>query len=424
VLRKLLIEEGFSDEEMLLTGLVRQTGSGRMKDFFSERITFPIKDRTGGVIGFSARKIKEETFGGKYVNTAETPLFKKSQVLFGLCYSRRRIAKERKVLVVEGQVDALRLIDNGFDFTVAGQGTAFGEGHVKELLQLGVSEVYLALDGDGAGQEAAVKIGDLFQTKGVGVTVVKLTDGLDPDAFLRRYGKEAFASLLSSGTDYLSFCYRKLSDGRDLTSPAQKNEIIETIAKKIRAWEQPVMVYESLKKLASMAGIPEEAIKNPPPAVPVFQRKSPTGPQVDADRVLEIDLLRWMILSEDKADIVLKIINKNIRPSDFKLASCAKIFEVYKELAPADRKDMFSFASSLDTEEQRLVFEEVFQRKINPIKAEEGVIETIKKMLLRTWMEKREEIAGRIRTAGQEEEMELSREFNEVAKEMPVVTVD
>jgi len=85
----------------------------------------PIHDAFGSVIGFTARKFKQDTLGPKYVNTPETLLFKKSRVLFGLNYSRKRITKERRALVVEGQLDALSLINAGFDFVVAGQGTAF-----------------------------------------------------------------------------------------------------------------------------------------------------------------------------------------------------------------------------------------------------------------------------------------------------------
>src|SRR5262249_1487277 len=158
----------------------------------SERITFPICDAAGAVIGFSARKYLETTFGGKYINTPETPLFKKSRVLFGLNFSRRRIAKEKKAIIVEGQIDALRLIKAGFNLTVAGQGTAFGEGHVKELLNLGVSEVFLALDGDEAGREATHKIGNLFQKEGIEVRVVNLPGKSDPDTFLKEKGPEAF----------------------------------------------------------------------------------------------------------------------------------------------------------------------------------------------------------------------------------------
>ncbi len=94
--------------------------------------------------------------------------------MFGLNYCRKRIVKEKQAIIVEGQLDALRLIFSGLNLTVAGQGTAFGEGHVKELVQLGVNKVYLALDSDPAGLEAAVKIGNLFMKQAVEVVVTVL----------------------------------------------------------------------------------------------------------------------------------------------------------------------------------------------------------------------------------------------------------
>src|SRR5581483_4197855 len=159
ILMRYLRAHSIDERIQEIAGLISISQSGRVRDFFCERIIFPIRDALGAVIGFSARKFKEETFGGKYINTPETPLFKKSRVLFGLSYCRSRIAKETKAIIVEGQVDCLRLIHAGFNYTVAGQGTAFGEEHVRELLHLGVKKIYLALDGDSAGQEAAVKIG-------------------------------------------------------------------------------------------------------------------------------------------------------------------------------------------------------------------------------------------------------------------------
>ena len=98
---------GFTEEEMVQAGLLSKH-DGRVREFFSERITFPILDAIGNTIGFSARKWREETFGGKYINTSETPLFKKSRVLFGLFYSKKRMMKDRIACLVEGQVDALR----------------------------------------------------------------------------------------------------------------------------------------------------------------------------------------------------------------------------------------------------------------------------------------------------------------------------
>lgn len=421
MLLKLLKQDGFSEEEIKQVGLLRSSNTGRNLDFFSDRITFPIKDRMGNVIGFSARKFQEETFGGKYINTAETFLFKKSQVLFGISYSRQRIAREKKALIVEGQVDALRLIDSGFDFTVAGQGTAFGEGHAKELLQLGVRLVYLALDGDKAGREAAVKIGDLFQGKGVEVVCLSFPEGLDPDAFLRKMGKEAFETLLSEAVDYLSFYYQHLCKDQDLASPSKKTEIIETIANKVRAWQQPIMVHESLKKLARMAGVPEETIGTAGTRPVLAKREALVQPVVDPKRVQEQDLLRWMLFSEEKTERVLEIIRANISSSLLNIVGCKRLFEICLELKAEERKDWMTIASYLEKSEEQQILDEVWRRKVNPLKAEEGVTSTLKEILYRNWMEKKEQISLRIQNSTYEEAMKLAMQIDELNRNPPEV---
>ena len=421
----LLKKEGFSEEELEDAGLTRSSGRGRGMDFFTERVMFPVRDKMGSVIGFSGRKLKEETFGGKYINTPETVLFKKSQVLFGFCYSRQKIAKERKALIVEGQIDALRLIDSGFDYTVAGQGTAFGEGHTRELLQLGVTQVYLALDADRAGKEAAVKIGHLFQAKGVGVTVVALPAGSDPDTFLAEEGKEAFERLLKGGMNYLSFFYHLLCEGQDLSSPSKKSEILEKITTQVRLWEHPVMVHESLRQVANMAGVPEETLGGVSPAVYQMKKEQLVKSFVDPDKVLEMDLLRWMMLSEEKAAKVLEIVRKNISKEDFKVPACAALFSAYTQIDVEKRRDWMAFACLLEKKEEQELLSEILARSINPFKEEEGAVETTHKILLRNWMDRREQINTQIirGNSSEEEEASLTRQYVELSKRSPEVAL-
>ena len=421
MLYKLLKAEGFSEEDLQLAGLYVPS---RRKDFFSHRITFPIRDRMGAVIGFSARKFQEETFGGKYVNTAETPLFKKSQVLFGFCYSRHRIAKERKVMIVEGQIDALRLIFEGFDFTVAGQGTAFGEGHVKEILGLGVEQVYLAFDGDRAGKEAAVKVGDLFQKKGIEVLLLPLPAGSDPDSFLRDEGKEAFSKLLEDGIDYLSFYYHYLSESQDLTSPAQKNAIVEKIAGMVRAWEHPVLIHESLKKLAKMAHLPIEALGSGI----TLQTLTPSRflPKKDLsiqpDRILEMDLLRWLVLFPESTSPHFLLIQKHLSKQDFRIPACAQFFEIYLRLSVEERKEWLTLAGHFTQKEEQELLDELLDKKINKQRADVQVKETVKRILQRNWMQRKEEVFERIcKSSSEEESLRLTQEFKELNKNAPEV---
>lgn len=401
----------------------------RGRDFFSDRITIPIRDSVGNIIGFSARKFKPDTFGGKYVNSPETPLFKKSKVLFGLSYSRKTIAKERKALIVEGQIDALRLIHSGFLWTVAGQGTAFGDEQAKELIQLGVRQVYLALDGDNAGQEATVKIGHIFQKSGVEVFVTKLSQGCDPDLILQEKGPKEWQKLVDQSIDYIQFYVDRLSQTINIQSPAGKNEIVQTIAKKIREWDHPLMVRESLRNLAKLTQVPESILNTSDESTPQIYIKrsaSVTFFEVDPDRILEADLLRWLFLMGDTLPELLPLAEKNLTPEHFRINAARILFEKYKSASQEGRsRDLLSLAIDLDQAEAQLFLAEVLQKKVNRERALVCFTETIEKMLERHWMQQREEIKLKIYSGrcSEEEVLDLAKRFDQLKKERPQVLI-
>lgn len=417
----------FADETLFEAGLLAQTKNGEMRDFFSDRITFPIRNSTGSVIGFSARKYKEDTFGGKYINTPETPLFKKSNVLFGINYSRKKIAKERKAIIVEGQIDCLRLIQEGFDYTVAGQGTAFGEGHVKEMIILGVNVVYLALDSDNAGREAAVKIGDFFQKEGVDVYVIQLPDGKDPDSFLREEGPRAFENLLAKGLNYLSFIVEHLSASLNQDSPAAKAELIGTIAARIREWKNPLMVHESLRRLAKITQIPEESLGIGQEYLPQTYIK--TGARigvatVDPNRILEMDLLRLLLLFGEENKPLIEFVAKNVSEDHFTFEVFKRLFRAYLEAYNnGGELDLLSLAISVNDEEAQDVMSEILQKKVNKERIQTHIQEAIQKVLERSWMQEREEIRAKIQGSdlSDDEALQLAKLFDQLRKNPPKV---
>jgi DNA primase len=427
LLRKTAHAKFIKDEILVEAGLATMTDDKRYREFFGDRITFPIRDSAGSVIGFSARKYKEETFGGKYVNTPETPLFKKSRVLFGLNYCRRRIAKERKAIIVEGQIDALRLIQEGFTITVAGQGTAFGDGHVKELLNLGINQAFLALDSDPAGQEAACKIGNLFQKEGIEVRVVELAQGSDPDSFLRNQGPMEFLKLLEKSSDYLTFLFRCKSRGLNLDSPAAKNEIVQDLSKQIREWEHPLMVHESLRKLAHLVQVPENMVGVGQEHVPnIYIKKSASlGQQiVDPDRVLESDFLRWLILMGESQPHFVQLCKKNIPLDALHVRICRDIYQTYlSKMEHGLSCDLLSIVMQLDDVEGQLVLSEILQKKVNRERAVEQFRETLQKILDRNWMEAREAIKMKIQSGqcSDDEALALVREFDDLRRNPPKV---
>ncbi len=399
------------------------------REFFSDRITIPIRDAVGNVIGFSARKYKTDTFGGKYINTPETPLFKKSKVLFGLSFSRKTIAKERRALIVEGQIDALRLIYSGFNWTVAGQGTAFGEEQAKELIHLGVRQVYLALDGDAAGQEAAVKIGHLFQKEGIEVFVVQLPEKCDPDLMLQEKGAEEWQKRIEKSVDYLTFLVAYFSKAINTQSPAGKNELVQSIAKRIRQWDHPLMVHESLCKLARLTQTPESIVGAPeqnPPQLYLKRSASVTFMEVDPDRILEADLLRWLFLMGESCPSLIAIAEANLKMEHFRIAAGRSLYEKYLAAVKENKsRDLLTLAIDLEQAEQQLFLAEILQKRINRERAISCFVETVQRILERHWMQQREEIKLKIYsgTCNEAEVLELARQFDQIKKARPEVIV-
>lgn len=423
-LRKYLHQAHFSDEELIEAGLLVERG-GKVREFFQERIMFPILDVQSQTIGFSARKMHEATFGGKYINTSETPLFKKSRVLFGLAQSRKRIIKTKQAIIVEGGLDALGMIYNGFDCTVAALGTAFGEDHVHEVCQLGVMKVYLLFDGDTAGQEASVKVGHLFQKRGVEVLVARLKAGSDPDSLLAEEGPVAITEAMIHAEEYLAFLWGHFSKSLHANSPAEKNKLVQELVQRVRAWDNPVMVHESLKKIAALTKVPEELL-----GIDVLQTRTihfkkslqtSVREQVDPDSILEQDLLRWLILLGQP---VFELVSKNIAPQDLRVEAAKVLYsQVSTLLAEKKPLDLLKLTADAETDELSLFLSDVLNKKVNRDKAQEALTQTILRIKERNWMHARESIKMKIHSGNlaEDELMELVKQFDALKKQTPTV---
>lgn len=406
----------FMQEKRIGPKVLEEVGlTKQRRPFFFGRIMFPILEASGSIIGFSGRKIHEANQGPKYVNTPETPLFKKSRVLFGLSESRRRIAKEKQVLIVEGQIDALRLIQEGFDFTVAGQGTAFGEEHVAELMKLGVSHAFLAFDGDEAGQKAAVKVGNFFQKAGSEVTVLLMPDGGDPDTVLQDKGAEGMRYLMDRGIDYLSFLVSELAKSHDIHSPTGKNQIVEKVQSLLKEWEHPLIVHESLRRLAHLVNVPEKLVGIKAKQKKVFIKKSGviSDVHVDPDRILETELLRWLYLKPEFGTLI----KKNLTLEHFRVSVCRRLFKRYLE----NEEAFLGSPLQIEDSEEKLCLSDILSRQVNMDRADEGIETTIMKLLERKWMMERESIKMQIHSGQLDDEMvfKLAKDFDRLKNETP-----
>ncbi len=427
---KTLIEKGFKKKQLLDTGIITQADNGRVRDFFYDRIIFSIRDFRGAIIGFSGRKYKEETGGGKYVNSKETYLFKKSQALFGLSYCRRRIAKERKAIIVEGQIDALRLIYEGLNLTVASQGTAFTEAQADQLIRLGVEMVILAFDSDSAGIEASLKTGHLLQKKGIAVFIVNIPDGIDPDQCIRDHGINAFQDLLEDKTDYLTYLFLMYSKKIDLHNPAEKSRFLQTMTTRIKEWDDKIMVYESLKKLASLTQVPESmlGIDNVRMHKALFFKPGKIDSvQINSDRILECDFLYWLLMMGKKYPKFINLARNNIKKDHIYDVDCRNIYQtLMNAYTNEEPKELLSLVIDLNQGNEQDVISEILEKKVNKDKAEEYFISSLQEILNRDWMQRRDNVRVKLQSGNlsDEEAIELAKEFESLIKIPPQISME
>ncbi len=212
---------GFTDAELMAGGLASQGRRGPV-DRFRGRLMWPVRDLTGDVIAFGARRLAADDDGPKYLNTPETPLFKKSSVLYGADLAKREIAQRRQAVVVEGYTDVMACHLAGVPTAVATSGTSFGDGHIKVLRRLLMDadqfqgEVIFTFDGDAAGQRAALRAFDREERFVTQTFVAVQRDGLDPCDLRLKHGDAAVRDLVAQRVPVFEFAIRSELDKHNL----------------------------------------------------------------------------------------------------------------------------------------------------------------------------------------------------------------
>lgn len=207
-----LKEKGYTESDMLAANVIGKSERGGIYDRFRKRVMFPIINIRGNIVAFSGRAMPgDDKQGGKYVNTADTPVYKKSENLFGINFAKN-VCSER-VILVEGNMDVISLHQAGFENTVAPLGTAFTTEQAN-LLSRYTKEIVLMLDADAAGQKAVRRASELLENTGLSVRVVVVPDGKDPDEYIKKNGKERFAALLEGAVSDME--YKLLTAAKDI----------------------------------------------------------------------------------------------------------------------------------------------------------------------------------------------------------------
>lgn len=354
-------------ELMEQAGLMARSERGSVYDRFRKRLMFPIRDEAGRVIGFSGRLIDPADRGGKYVNSPETPLFRKSRVLFGIDKARRAMAGKRTAIVVEGQLDAIRCHEAGIDHVVASQGTALTPDHAR-MIRRYADEVVLVLDADAAGQKAALRSSEAFIAEELSVRVASLPAGEDPDSLILKQGADAFLSKVSAAVSALDFLIDSSSKVENLSTEAGLLRISRAVQALIACAPGAIQRDRMVQRAAERLGLSPTALRRD------MARKQQSRPAVqpsgesDAGRPsveranhpdTEVALAQLLFLHPEE---VLPVVADHLPPEYITDLDCRLLIELMMDdpsalmdHLPADRPEIQRLAVRVQMEDTRLL---------------------------------------------------------------------
>jgi DNA primase len=257
-LTRFLRGKGFSDKELISSGLSQDGRRGPI-DRFRGRLMWPISDTSGETVGFGARKLRDDDNGPKYLNTPETSIYKKSQVLYGIDLAKKDIARTSRAVVVEGYTDVMACHLAGVTTAIATCGTAFGNDHIKILRRLlmdnGSARVIFTFDGDAAGQKAALRAFEDDQKFAAETYIAIAPDNMDPCDLRLAKGDEAVRDLVEPRTPLFEFALRQIVGRYDLETPAGRAAALDEAAPVVARIKNSSSQHEVAVQLAGLLGI-------------------------------------------------------------------------------------------------------------------------------------------------------------------------
>ncbi|HLZ35606.1 MAG TPA: DNA primase [Nitrospira sp.] len=344
---KSLTRQGFTQADLASAGLIiaRDNGNG-FYDRFRARVMFTITDLRKRMVGFGGRVLGEGT--PKYLNSPDTPLFKKGQTLFALDVAREAVTCKQTVIVVEGYFDAIALHQAGLTHTVATLGTALTSDHIQVLRRF-ASKVVLLFDPDAAGVRAALRGLDLFVNSGLGVKVVTLPAGEDPDTYVRKEGPESFARLEEQAPSLLDFALEHSLKTAEASTIEGRIRSVDEVLRILQKSEHPIEREERIRVVAERLGINQQRLIERYPALmqPDGQRavvRKPDALPVPSYKGApeERDLVYLLLHGElTPADV------RRLRPDTFSVPSCRMVVE--KALAHLEHDGRVGLRRLLDT---------------------------------------------------------------------------
>ena len=377
-------EHGYETRDLIASGLVKTKDDAERAadvtsnakrtsyDRFRGRIMFPICNDIGEVIAFSGRLLKDEEGTAKYLNSPETPLFRKGNVLFGLHKTKRALIEANCAVVCEGQLDLIALYEAGIANVVAPQGTAFTESQARVLKRF-VDEVVLCFDADAAGQKAAERSLEALLQKDrawfnafayqLTVRIAEMPVGEDPDSLIRREGKEAFEKRVAEAPEFFDYWIVRSAEQTDLTSMTAKMQVARQMAVAISYTRDPFLRGELISKVSSRLGVSMsdfETLLPKPPRERAETIKAASAPIAPAPRH-DIAMLCLLALRDEEARDFLR--EQNWREVLGQVPDAEILVRILESgLRPSDAASLNAFMATLSSADEALVSSWLLQK--------------------------------------------------------------
>ncbi|CAB4337676.1 unannotated protein [freshwater metagenome] len=365
---KFLKGKGFTEEELMLAGLVKEGTKGPI-DRYRNRLIWPVKDISGDVVGFGARKLASDEVdqGPKYLNSPETPIYKKNQILYGLDMAKKEISKTRQVVIVEGYTDVMAAHLAGVTTAVATCGTAFGDEHIRIIRRLLMDadafrgEVIFTFDGDAAGQKAALRAFEDDQ-KFVAQTFVAVEpNGMDPCELRQANGDLAVRELVARRVPLFEFAIKSVIAGYDIANPEGRVNALNQVAPLIGKIRDASLRPEYVRLLAGWLGMEVDIVST------AVKR---SGSRTEAAQPSQINLTDPILVLEREV-IKVKLQISDLASSWVDLEENAFSYPLYDSLRKlVDANDGFTTESLLEKCESDELKSLVTELTVEPIRTD------------------------------------------------------
>ena len=426
-LYKALKKEGFQDAEILESGLVNKSDNGKYIDRFRNRLMIPILDERNRVIGFGGRVLDDSK--PKYINSPENIVYSKGRNLFGLNVAKKGDTK--RLLIVEGYMDAISLHQRGITNVVAALGTALTTGQ-GWLLRKNTEQVILGFDSDGAGQTAIIRAMEVMQNMGCDMRVLQMTGAKDPDEFVLKYGAARFQRLLDNAISLIEFKIQVLQKDLNLENASDKIKLLNEIAKLISKVDNTMEREIYIEKLSKGYNISKEAIYAEVNKIQYSSRQS--SKILEKDRPALSKRKRQTIeeVSEEirkREDTIISILmnnpetyktlKENLNVENFKDETNKMILQkIYTELEK-ENSNINSILDYIDNEEMQNHLTEIMAEDYGITDSKKAIEDIIKKYKKEELEKTRDEILMQMEQEPNEErKKELGKELNNIIFEL------